>query len=85
MIVYCVDSDDPQGVFDGSGTLVYFSLYRNALADYDERRVRGDHNYIWMTRLVVSKFSMIDLLNRRNFVGEYRIVKKWNAYEDQED
>lgn len=41
MIIYCVDSDDPQGVFGDSGTEAYFSLYRNALLDYDERRIRG--------------------------------------------
>ena len=61
MIVYCVDSDDPQEVFDNSGTKTYFSLYREALADYDERRMRGDHYYICMFRFVVSKFSTVDL------------------------
>ena len=84
MIIYCVDSDDPQEVFDNSGTKVYFSLYQEAIVDYNERLVHGDHNCIWMYKLDVTRFSTIDLLNRRNFVRELKLIEECNAYEDQD-
>lgn len=81
MIIYRVDSDDPQGVYY-NGTEVFYHLYREALIEYDERKASGGHKLISIDKLVVSGFSTVDLLNRQNFVETRTIVKEYNGYKD---
>lgn len=77
MIIYCVVSDEPRGYWRHDGTKEYHSSYQSALVDYEERMKANLHTFVSLDKLIVSRFSTIDLLNRRGFVETRKVIKEW--------